>query len=264
VHIHLADQYRRRDSSIHRLDPRTKILIALLLILAVALTSAGAFVAFVMLYLFLLFGVLLAQIELTYIIKRSFIVIPFALAAMTLPFTVAGQTLFTLPFIGGITVSVEGTIRFVSILIRSWISVQAAILLVAVTPFPDLLWGMRALRVPVTLVTIVGFAYRYLFVLSDEAVRLMRARAARSAVVGPLPNGRRLLWHGKVAGRMVGSLMLRSIERSERVYQAMTARGYTGEVRSLTHPQMHRVDYFTLFGCAGLIVGIVLLSGSLT
>jgi cobalt/nickel transport system permease protein len=264
VHIHLADQYRRRDSSIHRLDPRTKVLITLLLILAVALTPAGAFVAYGMLYLFLLFGVLFAQIELTYIIKRSFIVIPFALAAMTLPFTVAGQTLFTLPILGGITISVEGTIRFVSILIKSWISVQAAILLVAVTPFPELLWGLRALRIPVTLVTIAGFAYRYLFVLSDEAVRLMRARAARSAVTGPLPYGRRLLWRGKVTGRMVGSLMLRSIERSERVYQAMTARGYTGQVRSLTHPQMRREDYFILFGCTVLLVGIAFLSHSLT
>jgi cobalt/nickel transport system permease protein len=263
MHINLADQYRRRDSPIHRLDPRTKILIALLFILAVGLTPAGAFVAYGSLYFFLLLGVLLAQIELPYIIKRSFIAIPFALAAVTLPFTVGGQALFTLPLLGGINISIEGTIRFASILIKSWISVQAAILLVAVTPFPDLLWGLQALRVPVTLVTIVGFAYRYLFVLSDEALRLMQARTARSAVVSGQRGGGRLLWRGKVAGRMVGTLMLRSIERSERVYQAMTARGYTGQVRSLAHPQMRRQDYLALLGCAVLLLGIVLLSYSL-
>lgn len=264
MHIHLADQYQQRDSPIHRLDPRAKIVIALLFILAVALTPAGAFVAFGFLYLFLLFGVLLAQIELPYVIKRSFIAIPFALAAVTLPFTVAGQTLFTLPFLGGIAISVEGTIRFASILVKSWISVQAAILLVAVTPFPDLLWGLQALRVPVTLVTIVGFAYRYLFVLSDEALRLRQARAARSAVADGRRSGGRLLWRGKVTGRMVGSLMLRSIERSERVVQAMAARGYTGQVRSLARPQMRRQDYLALLGCALLLGSIVLLSNNLT
>jgi len=201
VHIHLTDQYRQGESIAHRLDPRTKILVALALILAVALTPAGAYLAYAALYLFLVLAVLLAQIDLTFVIKRSFIAIPFALAAVTLPFTVPGETLATLPILGGVTISVEGVVRFASILVRSWISVQAAILLVAITPFPDLLWGLRALHVPATLVAIVSFAYRYLFVLSDEALRLTQARAARSAVIDGRRAGGSLLWRGKVTGR---------------------------------------------------------------
>ncbi len=257
MHIHLTDQYRLRESIVHRLDPRTKIVIALALILAVALTPAGAFIAYAALYLYLLLAVLLARIEFPYVIKRSFIAIPFALAAVTLPFTVPGETLATLPIFGGLTMSVEGTIRFVSILIKSWVSVQVAILLVAITPFPDLLWGLRALRVPATLVAIVGFAYRYLFVLSDEALRLMQARAARSAVVEGRRSGGRLLWRGKVAGRMVGSLMLRSMERSERIYNAMLARGYQGQTRVLNRPHMERYDFIALIISIMLFLVIV-------
>jgi cobalt/nickel transport system permease protein len=260
VHIHLTDQYRQRESIVHRLDPRTKILVVLALILAVALTPAGAFVAYGLLYLFLLAAVVLARIELPYVIKRSFIAIPFALAAVTLPFTVAGETLATLSILGGVTISVEGTVRFASILLKSWISVQAAILLVAITPFPDLLWGLRALHVPAALVAIVSFAYRYLFVLSDEALRLIQARAARSAVVDGRRSGGSLLWRGKVTGRMVGSLMLRSMERSERIYNAMVARGYQGQMRILNRPQMARVDYLFLIVSITLFVVIVLLS----
>jgi cobalt/nickel transport system permease protein len=260
VHIHLADQYRRRESLLHRLDPRTKIVVALGLILSVALTPAGAFPAYAVLYLFLLLAILLARVELPYVIKRSFIAIPFALAAVTLPFTVPGETLLTLPILGGITVSVEGTVRFISIVIKSWISVQAAILLVAITPFPDLLWGMRALHVPATLVTIVSFAYRYLFVLSDEVLRLMQARAARSAVVEGRRAGGSLLWRGKVAGRMVGSLMLRSMERSERIYNAMVARGYQGQMRILHPPHMGRDDTIVLVVSLAFFVMIVLFS----
>ena len=81
-----------------------------------------------------------------------------------------------------------GLLRFVSIVIRSWLSVQAAILLVAVTHFPDLIHAFEHLRVPPILTTIVAFLYRYLFVLTDEVLRLLRARQARSA---PRPGGGR-------------------------------------------------------------------------
>lgn len=260
MHIHLTDQYRQRESLAHRLDPRTKILVSLALILAVALTPAGTYLAYAALYLFLLLAVFLAQIDLTYVIKRSFIAIPFALAAVTLPFTVPGETLASLPILGGVTISVEGTVRFASILIKSWVSVQAAILLVAITPFPDLLWGLRALYVPATLVAIVGFAYRYLFVLSDEALRLMQARTARSAVVDGRRSGGSLLWRGKVTGRMVGGLMLRSMERSERIYNAMLARGYRGQMRILNRPHMGQRDYLTLALSIVFFAMMVLLS----
>jgi len=260
MHIHLSDQYRQRESMAHRLDPRTKIVVALGLILATALVPAGAFAAYLILYLYLLLAVFAARLDLPYVIKRSFIAIPFALAAITLPFTVPGETLVTLPILGGVTLSVEGTIRFVSILIKSWISVQAAILLVASTPFSDLLWGLRALHVPATLVAIVSFAYRYLFVLSDEALRLMQARSARSAVVEGRRGGGSLLWRGKVTGRMVGSLMLRSMERSERIYNAMIARGYQGQMRILKAPRMGRNDYLALFFSMAMFSAIVLFS----
>ena len=38
---------------------------------------------------------------------------------------------------------------------------------------------MRALHVPEILVTLIGFTYRYLFVLTDEVLRLLRARQSR-------------------------------------------------------------------------------------
>ena len=57
---------------------------------------------------------------------------------------------------------------------------RLAIVLAAATPFPELLSAMRALRVPRLLVAIFGLMWRYLFVLADEAVRLIRARQARS------------------------------------------------------------------------------------
>jgi cobalt/nickel transport system permease protein len=108
-------------------------------------------------------------------------------------------------------------------------------------------------------VTIIGFMYRYLFVLADESIRLLRARAARSAH-GPGRSGGGLVWRGRVAGGMVGNLMLRAFERSERVYDAMVARGYKGEVLSLATPAVTDLDRNLLVGWVTFL-GMVLLIG---
>jgi cobalt/nickel transport system permease protein len=112
-----------------------------------------------------------------------------------------------------------GFLRFVSILIRSWLSVQMAILLVAVARFPDLIHALEHLRVPMILTTIIAFLYRYLFVLGDEVFRLMRARESRSAAMPGQRPGRSLAWRANVAA-YGGSTFPRSYERSDRAYNA--------------------------------------------
>jgi cobalt/nickel transport system permease protein len=254
----LSGQYRHGSSLIHRLDPRIKLIATVLFIVVATLLPYGAWVSYTLLFCGTLAISRLSGLGLTFAFKRSFIVLPFALAAITLPFTVPGQPIAQ---IGGLTMSVEGSVRFLSILLKSWISVQAAILMTVTTPFPDLLWGLRALHLPRTLISIIGFMYRYLFVLSDEALRLRRARAARSAI-GAGRGGGSLRWRARVTGGLVGNLALRAFERSERVYAAMQARGFQGEIKTLAPPALTESDRLALVGwvtflaMAGLI-GIV-------
>lgn len=245
MHIHFTDQYRDGSSLIHRLDPRTKVLCTLAFILIASLLSPGRWLHYALLSIVPLFGAMLAGIGPGYIVKRSFIALPFALAAITLPFTVPGPQA-TLPLFGGIQVSIEGTIRFFSIVVKSWISVQMAILLVTTTAFPDLLWALRALHIPRPLVAILALMYRYIFVLADEAMRLRRARAARSGVHEGRTAGGSIVWRGRVTGGMVGNLALRAFERSERIYDAMVARGYTGEIRHFAPPRLRPDDHTTI------------------
>ena len=58
---------------------------------------------------------------------------------------------------------------------------------------------------------------------------------------------------------MVGSLFLRSIERSERIYDAMLARGYDGEVRSLGSPSLHPRDVLVALPVALTLVAVQIL-----
>ncbi len=167
------------------------------------------------------------------LVRGSFIAAPFLLAALPVVFTRTADPLGTLP-LGPVTlrVSGEGLTLFLTIALKSWVSVQAALLLTFTTRVDELVEGLRLLHMPRIIVTVVGFMIRYLAVLFDEAARMLRARAARSAD----PTGRgggSLRWRAAVVGGMTGALFLRSFERSERVYAAMQARGFEGEFRYL-------------------------------
>jgi cobalt/nickel transport system permease protein len=257
LHVDLADHYHHRSSVIHRLDPRVKILLTLLFILSVSLSPSGAWTAFAAYLALMLAAVWAARLDLAFTLRRSYVVLPFALAALAIPFITPGPVLYEVPLLGW-EISSLGLIRFLSILMRMWLAVQSVILLMATTRFSDLLWGLLALRLPSQLVGTIGFMYRYLFVLADEALRMMRARAARSPQPAHAPRPP-IGWQGRVAGSMVGSLFLRSLERSERVYAAMASRGYDGKVRALASFRMRRLDWVLLLGVFFLLALILYL-----
>jgi len=241
MHLHLLDQYHSGQSPVHRLDARLKVALTLGFVTACSLTPAGSWRAFAALGLLWLISALTARVPLSLLLRRSLVALPFTLAAATLLVTTPGAPLLRLP-LASLTITDAGLIAFLSVLLRSWLSLLMALLLSATTTFPDLLVALRALRVPRTLVAVVAFMLRYFFVLGDEALRLLRAREARSAAVSGQRAGGAILWRARVAGGMVGSLFLRSTGRSERIFQAMASRGYQGELRTLTSPRLRPAD----------------------
>jgi cobalt/nickel transport system permease protein len=236
VHIHFLDPYQEGSSLVHRLDARVKLVLVLAFILTTALTPTGAWPAYLLLLALALSAELLSDLGVGFYLRRALLAAPFVLAALPVLFTLDGPALAHLPF--GLVLSGPGLERFASVALKSWISVQAAILLASTTRFPEILIAMRALRLPRLLVAIIGLMWRYLFVMADEAARLMRARQARSAESGQagLRAGGSLPWRARVTGGMAGSLLLRSLERSDRIYMAMLSRGYDGEPRALPQP----------------------------
>lgn len=246
MHSDVFDRYHATDSFIHRLDPRVKVVVTVAFILSNALLPDAAWTAFGLSWLFLLFANALSELGITFTLRRSLIALPFALIAITVLFSIPGNPLTTFRFIfWDLTITDAGLLRFVTIVIRSWLSVQMAILLVGTTRFPDIVHALEHLRVPSILTTIIAFLYRYLFVLVDEVFRLLRAREARSAAVTGVRAGGGVAWRAGVAGNMAGQLFLRSYERSDRVYNAMLARGYTGHLNTINPHEMGRVDYVT-------------------
>lgn len=256
MHSDAFDRFHDKESALHRLDARIKVVVTVAFIVSNALLPDGAWIALGLAWLFLLTANALSNLGLGFTFRRSFIALPFILMAVTVLFSIPGRPIHSFHFfMWDAVITDAGLLRFVSIAVRSWLSVQMAILLVAVTEFPRIIHALTHLKVPAILTTIISFLYRYLFVLTDEVMRLLRARQARSAAAPGLRSGGNVAWRARVAGNLAGQLFLRSYERSDRIYNAMLSRGYNGQWMTLHMLHIRGRDW--LFGALsflGLIV----------
>lgn len=114
-----------------------------------------------------------------------------------------------------------GWISMLTLLLKGLFAVAATYLLMVTTPMDDLCRALRKLHVPAILVTVIMLIYRYLSVFLEEVGRIRTAYLMRA----PGQKG----VHFKVWGPLAGMLLLRSMDRSEAVYQSMTLRGFRGE-----------------------------------
>ena len=255
MHLHALDTYRAGVSPVHQLDSRVKLVTAVAFIVTVAITPDGAWPAYVLLMALSTSMVVASRLGVGFVWGRSVVALPFALAAISVAFATPGRALFVVAvWRWRVALTDAGLVRFVSIVLKAWLSVQVAIVLTATTTFPALLQAMRGLGIPKVLVGTFGFTYRYLFIIADEALRLMRARSARSGKIAGRSGGT-ILWRARVTGNMAGSLFLRSLSRSERVYDAMVARGYDGEVRLMDAPAVSAQDVVM----GGVLIGVLAL-----
>jgi cobalt/nickel transport system permease protein len=118
-----------------------------------------------------------------------------------------------------------GWLSFTSIMLRFLLTVGAALTLIACTGMNRLGASLGQLGVPRVFVVQLLFLYRYLFVISDEGEKMFRSVELRSEKGRPLPL--------RVYGSLIGTLLIRSMDRAERVYRAMIARGFDGEIHIL-------------------------------
>lgn len=194
------------------LSPAVKIVVTILfLILLLALPLRNPVP---MLYLFIYPIVLSSLYLLSYIrlLRYSLVILPFLLLiGIANPF-MDQETAF---YVGSVAIS-RGWTYFIAILLRGLLSMQATLLLMLTTPFSEICIGLRALHVPKIFISILEMIYRYLWVILREAVSMEMARRARSYD--------RKHFSLKLWGIFVAQLLMRSIDRAERITQAMQAR----------------------------------------
>jgi len=215
------DRLSYQDTIVHRLDPRAKVVCTLLFLFTVISFPKYEIAALMPFFLFPVLLTTLGDIPFGFLLKKIVIVSPFAIFIGI--FNPLLDTRIAL-VIAGVPLS-AGWLSFLTILIKFMLTISAALLLIATTSFPGICHALRRLGVPAVFVSQLLFLYRYLFVLSEEAMRLVRARDMRS-----FGNSGSSM---KVVARLIGALFLRTVERAERIYSAMLSRGFNGDIPSV-------------------------------
>ncbi len=210
-------------SVVHRAPAHLKLVVLVAFMLVVVATPREWYPVFAG-YLLVLIGlVALSGVPFGYLAKRMLIETPFVLFAVLVPFIADGPRIEVF----GVSVSEPGLLAAWGLLAKGTIGVLASLTLAATTDPQDVLMGLRRLRLPDLIVQIMGFMLRYLDVVTAEMGRMVTAMRSR----GCDPRSPR---HWPVLARSLGALFIRSYERGERVHLAMLARGYDGNLPSMS------------------------------
>ena len=224
------DRLSYRETCVHHLDPRAKVIATMLFLLTVISFPKYEVVALAPFFLFPVLLMTIGEIPVRFIVKKVIAVSPFAIfIGIFNPFLDTR----TVAVILGIPIS-GGWLSFLSIILKFSLTVSAALLLIATTSFPGVCHALRRLGFPPLFVSQLCFLYRYLFVLMEEAMRVIRARDMRS--FGTRGAGI------KVFVRLIGVLFLRTVDRAERIYYAMLSRGFQGDIPSLKRSRIAAAD----------------------
>lgn len=215
------DTLSYQDTVIHRLDPRTKLSATVLFIVTVVSFPkhevAGLFPFFFFPVLFFSLG----DIPVKFIMKKVLLVSFFAFFIGIFNPLFDRQPMYVFY---GVTVS-GGWVSFLSIMLKFFLTITSALLLIATTSFPGICRALQKFGIPDIFISQLLFLYRYIFVLVEEAMKVVRARDMRSFG----KRGKEI----KAFTGIVGTLFLRTVERAERIYLAMLSRGFSGTLHTI-------------------------------
>lgn len=234
------------------LDPRIQLGFVVLALAAV-LTSASLKPP-ALLTGFGLVGACRQGIKIRELFRRSAAPVIMALVMLVTHVLFYGQTPLIYLDIGpvGLTGYLEGWRKGVTLVFRMTAGISLMLYLSTTTPVHRLIAAVRWFRLPQPLVEVLELAYRYLFVLREEAGRINQAQKARLGYA----HWRVGLKSGSTLG---GVVLIRAFDRGERLYQSMCCRGYRGQFAGPVTFSFTRSGLRHVFGLLLVLIVAVLI-----
>ncbi|NEV60865.1 cobalt ECF transporter T component CbiQ [Thiorhodococcus minor] len=230
-------------------DPRLRILCALAFALTtVGLTTPSAAITALLLAASLTraAGIRPGSLGRRLLALEGFILV----LLVTLPFTTPGAAIL---HVGPLTASAEGIQLAALILLKSNAVVLSLLALVGTLEAVALGHALARLGVPEKLAHLFLMTVRQIHLMQAELGRLRQAMRARAFMP-------RSDWHTwRSYGWLVGMLLVRSLERAQRILAAMRCRGFDGRLYLLDSTRWETRDTIAAFGCAVLLSGLILL-----
>ena len=215
--IHNIDDIACRDQWVNRIHPLVKLFLTAFYIVLVVSFSKYNLIGLLGMVIYLVAGFIISELSFWDSIRRLKIVLPLVCIVGLFNPVFDREPLFN---IGGF-IFTTGMLSMITLMLKGIFCVMASYLLIATTTIEKLCYALRLLHIPTVIVTQVMLMYRYISLLLEEAGRITQAYSLRA----PKQKG----IHFKVWGSLAGQLLLRSMDRSEAVYESMCMRGYKGE-----------------------------------
>ncbi|MBZ4645737.1 MAG: cobalt/nickel transport system permease protein [Petroclostridium sp.] len=251
----LSEMYTKKDGLLQKLDPRIKLITFVALTGFTTLTRSVS--VLIVIYLFTLLLIFLSKLPFLKFIKRIWIFMPLVTAIMVLPaifnVIVPGRVLliihefdkpielFGIQFPQTLSITQQGIISGVVLILRVSISVSLGLILTATTPWARLMKSLRLIKIPAIFITMLDMAYRYIAVLIKISIEIFEARNLRT--IGKISHSS----NKQFASNSIGVLFTKSMGYSENVYMAMVSRGFTGQVETISPFKFMKLDFIWLF-----------------
>jgi cobalt/nickel transport system permease protein len=243
----LSESFADGDSLLHRLDPRLRVVFATLFSFLIAVSKAFSTLGSGL--VLALFLVLMSRLRLVDVAKRLTVINSFNLLLfLLLPFTFEGTAIFS---IGPFDCSRQGLTLASQITLKSNAILLVFIATVATMTIATLGNTLNRLHMPEKVVYLLLIAYRYVFVLEQEYLRLTTAIRVR----GFQPQNNMHTY--KTYAYLFGMILVRATARADRVYQAMLCRGFKGRFYCIHQFSFSRLDriWSVILGVSLVLLG---------
>lgn len=248
----ISEPFAIGNSIVHQLDPRIRVVLTSVYAFVVALSYH--FSVLILALVLSLVLTVISRVSLTTVLKRIIWVNAFILLLwVLLPFTFSGDVLARA---GSFNIYRPGVVLAAQITLKSYAILLAFIALIATMSFATLGHALYRLRVPEKIVHLLMMTYRYVFVIEQEFLRLLRAAKIRGFQPGTNSNTYRTYSY------VIGMLFVRAAARAERVHQAMLCRGFKGKFYSLQEFHVSSASWIFALLMTAVIFGLALMEWS--
>ena len=230
--IRKIDELGDRSTILNRIDSSIKIIVTIIYIIKVL--SMKEFIVSdiicIVLYPIMLFK--LGKVPVKFIFKK---------------------VLFVLPIIFGLSVinliidfSYSQIYFSVLLLFKCTFALVGALLLMVTTGINNLASGLKKLKIPNILIMQILMLNRYIILMMEECYRVKSAYELR------MPGEKSMTM--KDYGQIIGQMLLKTIDRSEKVYEAMKLRGFEEDLYINSNKKVGCIDFLYLITCTAILI----------
>ena len=242
--IHNIDNNSAKNSFFSKIHPLLKLLITVIYIILLTSINKYDLITTITMSVYWIIVSIIGDISIKTCIKRLKIVF-LLLIFIGIANPILDRTIIT--YIGVIPIT-TGMISMITLILKGFFAIISSYLLIATTSIEDICYSLKILHIPNTLITVFMLIYRYIIVFLKEVEKIWIAYSLRA----PKQKGVNFsAW-----GSMIGSLMIRSIDRAQVVYESMELRGFNPDKFFVKSQKINKVSIIYFCGMILLLIVI--------